>query len=225
MLSGLFGRTNRAFPPVWLGLSVPPAGGDIDGLVSAALESRVPLDVSTFPALWGGKMRGTDAILSCSSSPAFENATDHQHAIDLTQAHLIETLSCVGRDYFDFYFLRIRRAVEEFQINGALEAIEIAKQEGHIRYLGIRCDGPALATLGMWQFHDAFDALMVPRSAEDSDVYDTLSPLAIERRVGILTSIGNATPDEIRRFAEKGPVQVAVNTAEEVATALGAIRG
>lgn len=133
-------------------------------------------------------MRATDACLTCISSADYERATDSRHASDLIQAHLIETLSCVGREHLDFYFLRVRRAVEEYQIAGALEAMEMARQEGHIRFLGICCDGHPLATLGVLQFHDAFDALMTPRNHYDEEAYKTLSPLAHERRVGVLTT-------------------------------------
>lgn len=156
--------------------------------MGAALESGSPIDITSQPALWGGRMRGTEATLTCVSTHGYENATDDRHASDLIQAHLIETLSCVGRDYFDFYFLRVRQAVEEFQIAGALEAMEMARQEGHIRYLGICCDGPSLATLGLWQFHDAFEALLVPRNHYDPEPYETLAPLARKRRVGVVTS-------------------------------------
>lgn len=188
MASGLLGRTNLAFPPVWLSLSLPDRGEEISPLVEAALAADVPIDITSQPGLWGGHMRGTEAFLTTIGTAAYENASDEKHASDLLQAHFIETLSSIGREHIDIYFLRIRRAVEEYQISGALEALELARQEGHIRFIGICCDGPSLATLGMWQFHDAFDVLLVPRNHYDPEPYQTLSPLARERRVGIVTS-------------------------------------
>jgi hypothetical protein len=202
------------FPPVWLSLSVPASSSDLDGLVGAALDSGTALDVSTSPGLWGGRMRGTDAVLTCMSNTGYEEASDDRHASDLIQAHLIETLSCVGRDYWDIYFLRVRRAVEEYQIAGALEAMEMARQEGHFRFLGIACDGPSLATLGMWQFHDAFDALRVPVSDDDQEAYETLTPLARERRVGVVAF----TPTPTTRYDH--PIMIPVRSAEEVGGAL-----
>ena len=187
----LLGRTNRAFPPVWLSLSMPHAGGEgaIDALAQAARGAGVPIDVSGNPALWGGRLRGDDGLfLTAISTAGYERATDDRHAGDLMQAHLLETLSAIGRERIDVYFLRVRRAVDEFQIAGALEALEIARQDGHVRHLGLVCDGSSLATLGMWQFHDAFDLLLVPRSHHDDEAYRTLAPLARERRVGIVTS-------------------------------------
>ncbi len=170
---------------------MPHEGGEeaIDALVGAARASGVPLDLGGNSALWGGRMRGDDSLfLTALSTTGYERATDDRHAIDLVQAHLIETLSAIGREWIDVYFLRVRRAVDEAQLSGALEAMELARQEGHIRYLGIACDGPSLATLGMWQFHDAFDLLLVPRNHHDDEAYRTLAPLARQRRVGVVTS-------------------------------------
>ncbi|AIE84837.1 hypothetical protein [Fimbriimonas ginsengisoli] len=215
MPQGLFGRTNLEFPPVWLSLSVPASSSDMEGLVGAALESGVPLDVSSSPGLWGGHMRGTDAPLTCLSNTGYEEATDGRHASDLIQAHLIETLSCIGREWFDIYFLRVRRAVEEYQISGALEAMEMARQEGHIRFLGLCCEGPSLAALGMWQFHDAFEVLRVPYSLDDGEAYETLAPIARERRVGVLRF--SSLP---LSFESDDPVLVPVSTASQVNEAL-----
>lgn len=241
-MADLLGRTNRAFPPVWLSLSIPDRPDAHDDLVAAALATGHPIDITSQPALWGGRMRGTEATLSCVSSSHYENATDEPHAADLLQAHLIETLSCVGREYFDFYFLRVRHRVEEYQLSGALQAMEMARQEGHIRYLGICCDGPSLATLGVWQFHDAFDVLLVPRNHYDPEPYETLAPLAKERRVGIVTSrplnwgyglpfLATAKDDTdvhalgqavVGEFAQSHPVMVGVRSGAEVRMAVEA---
>ena len=251
MADTLLGRTNRAFPPVWLSLSMPHSGGSeaIDALVASARGANVPLDVSGNPALWGGRLRGDDSLfLTAISTNGYERANDDRHAMDLIQAHLIETLSAIGREWIDVYFLRIRRAVDEAQLSGALEAMELARQEGHIRHLGIVCDGSSLATLGMWQFHDAFDLLLVPRNHYDDEAYRTLAPLARERRVGVVTSRplnwgwglpftaleplsppgergrgeGSLAQAAIGAFAREHPVLVGVRTPEEVAMALAA---
>ncbi len=188
MASGLLGRTNRSFPSIWLSLSLPHGGQDIDSLAAAAKESQCPINVTGQPALWGAKLRGTTSPLICISSIDYQDAQDEAHACHLVQAHMIQVLSCLGREKLDFYYLRVRRAVEEFQISGALQAMELAKQEGHIEYLGICSDGPAMATLANWQFHNAFDTLLVPRSRFSQEAYQTLEPLARERRVGVVTS-------------------------------------
>jgi hypothetical protein len=187
----LLGRTNQAFPKVWLSLSAPekPTGdGWLGELASAARAADTILDVSSGPALWGSPLRGVDARLMTIGNLDLEQATDETHASDLLQAHLIETLSALGRESIELYFLRVRRALEDHQISGALLALEAAREDGHVRFLGICCDGLGPATLNVWQFHDAFDVLLVPRNHRNRAAYGTLAPMARERRVGIVTS-------------------------------------
>ncbi|RYG28682.1 hypothetical protein EON81_28085, partial [bacterium] len=127
---------------MWLALGVPSAPEETDPMLALAREEGVPLDITAQPGLWGGRMRGGEDFLTVVGPSHHERATEHAHAIDLTQAHLIETLSAIGREWIDIYWLRVRRPLEEFQIDGALEALESARQDGHVRYLGLACDGP-----------------------------------------------------------------------------------
>jgi aryl-alcohol dehydrogenase-like predicted oxidoreductase len=187
----LLGRTNLAFPEVWLSLAtplVPSSETWVQDLVLAALDAKTVIDISSNAGLWGGQMRGTDALLMSRGGLDIERAPDEKGASDLIQAHLIETLSAIGRESIDFYFLRVRRGLEEFQINGALEALSSAKAEGHIRFLGLSCEGPPLAVLGVWQFRDAFEVLLL--SEEDTGDQGLVS-LARERRVGVVVASGN----------------------------------
>lgn len=117
-----------------------------------------------------------------------EVATDERHASHLLQAQLIQVLSCLGRPQIDFFCFKVRKGLEEFQINGALSALEEARQDGLVKWIGLSSEGPALAALGTWQFHDAFDVVLVSRSHFDQTDYATLAPLAIERRVGVVTT-------------------------------------
>lgn len=169
----------------------PRPGADVSGenpqqalrdLLQYTVAARLPIDVSLQPALIGGQIRSVDYVSISRSRTDYTVATDHNHAVTLVQAHLIETLSAIGREKIDFYFLRVQRAAEEFQISGVLEALEMARQEGHIGFVGLACDGPSLATLNLWQFHDAFDVVLIP----DAISFDTLAPLAVERRVGVV---------------------------------------
>lgn len=213
MSSQFLGRTNRAFPPVWLSLGLAPGPAEIDwtpALVKEALAARTVLDISVNPGLWGGQMRGTDALLMARGNSDIENATDSRHAFDLTQAHLLQTLSAIGREQIDFYFLKIRRVLEEYQIEGALEALASAREEGHIAHLGIDAEGPGLAVLGVWQFHDAFEVAILPNPSERPQDFSMLASLGAERRVG-LVSLGAphqmaqavltpcSTPDQISK--------------------------
>lgn len=200
---------------MWLALGVPSAPDETDALLEIARGAAVPLDITAAPGLWGGRMRGSEDFFSIVGTSHYENATEHAHAIDLTQAHLIETLSAIGRDWIDIYWLRVRRPLEEFQIDGALEALGSARQDGHIRYLGLACDGPGLSALSVWQFHDAFELLLLPRSSED-EAFSTLSSQAIDRRVGVVSRVASA--GEVR----ERPVLVPVRNAGEAKAALEA---
>ncbi len=236
MPSAIFGRTNVAFPPVWLSLSAPhtPYDGWLEELAEAALEGNCPIDVSGQPGLWGGALRGREATLMTIGDGGISKATDDAHAGNLLMAHLIESLSAVGRETLDFYFLRIRGRLQEYQISGALAALEIARQEGHIRFLGLCCDGSSFATLASWQLHDAFEALLVQRNHYDDSAFKQLKEIAFERRVGIVTSRplnwGYGIPftalpgmpaepglegDVIASLAQEHPVLVGVRTPEE----------
>lgn len=141
------------------------------------------IDFSAAPAFWGSFVRGSeDAILMARGGLDIANAPDEKGAFDLIQAHLIESLSAIGRERLDFYFLQVRTPLEEFQISGALEALEGARQEGHVQYLGLASAGAPMTTQSVWQFHDAFEVLLLqqPDSA--------LEAMAKDRRVGIVTT-------------------------------------
>jgi hypothetical protein len=157
-------------------------------MIAAVLSSGAPVELSSQPSLWGQHFRGKEPVMSVQGTPEYERASDEGHAADLVSAHIIQTLSSLGRETIDFYALPVRRVVEEYQFNGALQSLELAKQEGHIRHIALTSDGPGLATLGMWQFHDAFEVLFVPRNHYDHSAYDTLMPVARERRVGVVTT-------------------------------------
>ncbi len=166
---------------MWLRLCAPSSPADFAELAEAALDTGAPLDITGSPGLWGGYLRGVDRVLSYVSASGFERATDSKHAADLVDADLIATLSCLGRDCVDFYFLPIRGPFKESRLDGALEALEAARQEGHIRYPGIACMSTAADTMAAWRFRDAFDVLLTP----DKEVAE-LTPLARERRVGLI---------------------------------------
>lgn len=191
MSTAVFGRTNRTFPPVWLSLRLPrePDPESIDRLAAVAVEAArndVPLDVTSQPALWGSHLRGKDATLVAVGRSDLEASTEEAHAADLVQAHILEVLCSLTRESIDFYALRVRKALEEFQVSGALMAMESARQEGHIRHLALWVDGPPLAARGLWQFHDAFEVVFAPVSHLDRSSETTLGPLARERRVGLV---------------------------------------
>ncbi len=212
------GRTNATFPPVWLSPQEPVDAkpGWVQELMEACLASRTVIDVSRRTALFGGSLRGEKGTLMVCGGRDCGGAVDSNAASHMIHAHLVSTLSSIGRDQIDFYFLDYRSAWEEHQINGALEAMETAKQDGLIGFLGLYASGSELAALGMWQFHDGFDVILIPGPAPQSSAYETLAPLARDRRVGVVTLEEPGAPGaaDVRRL-------VRVTTAEEVRFACG----
>ncbi len=188
-------------------------------MVAAAIETDLVLDISAGPAILGGSMRATDRTLMQVGGKDLERAVDEKHASDLVQAHLIETLSSIGRETIDFYYLLVRSPLEEFQINGALEALEMARQEGHVRFLGLEARGSALGALGLWQFHDAFETVCFATSPEDRSFEETLVPMARTRRAGVVARV---SPGEVGRASADGCALVRVESAEEVKRYAGA---
>jgi hypothetical protein len=186
---GLLGRTNRTFPPVWLSLAAP-RGVDPQTLVEAALRANTVLDVTTSPALWSKYIDGARPLLLVRAGDELETATGRGHALDLTQARIIQTLSSVGRPQLDFLCLEIKRNVEGYAVEGALQALEEARQDGHIKYVGLSCAGPAIATLNAWQPHDAFDILITPPQHLES-----LQAVAGARRAGVVLRTQQPSPD------------------------------
>jgi len=218
LLMDFLGRTNASFPPVWLSPQEPVDAkpGWVQGLMEVALEANTVIDVSRRTALFGGSLRGKEYTLMVCGGRDCGGAVDSNAASHMIHAHLVSTLSSIGRDQIDFYFLDYRSAWEEHQINGALEAMETAKQDGLISFLGLYASGSELAALGMWQFHDGFDVILVPGPAPVSEAFETLSPLARERRVGLVTleEPGAAGTEGVTRL-------VRVTTADEVRQACG----
>jgi hypothetical protein len=201
-LSEVFGRTNEALPDVWLRLVAPslPTDGWIGDLVSAAVATGAPLDVTAAPVLWGPALRREGLFLVAFGTHEPEHATDSDHACDLVSAHLVQVLSALGRPSLDLYFLTVRRAWEEHQTDGALRALESARADGLVRHVGLSVAGSPLAALGLWQFRDAFEAVYAP----DAEAERVVRPLAESRRVGVLTPYGSprlvpvSTPGEVR---------------------------
>ncbi|HRJ26485.1 MAG TPA: hypothetical protein PLO61_03110 [Fimbriimonadaceae bacterium] len=242
-MTEVLGRTNQAFPRLWWALRVPhvPQEGWRDQLVGAALETGAPIDISTSPGLWGGALRGREASILARIGSTLDSAQDSDHAANLIQAEILQTLCAVGREQIDFLVLRVKRRREEFQIEGALQALEMAKQDGHARFLGLSAEGSGLGVLSTWQFHDAFEILMVPRNPIHSEPYQTLQPVARERRVGVVTTqpfhwggdvpipeflpAGSDVPGAwLAHLAQDHPVLLGVRTPNEIAAAKEALK-
>jgi hypothetical protein len=209
--TGLFGRTNRAFPPIWLSLAAPNESEEIAPLVAAAVQSNTVVDISAHPGLFGGFMRGSSSLLMSGGGHDLVHAPDEDGAANLIHAHLIETLCSIGREWIDFYFLRLRAPLEEFQLAGAIRALDWAREEGHVKFVGLGAEADPVVVLGAWQFHDAFEAVLLP-SADSA--YQGLQAMALKRRVGIVIR------QQIRRADSGQTSLVTVRSKKEAVAAL-----
>lgn len=178
----ILGRTNEEFASVWYR---PVAAGHPEELAQAlcgiATHEVQVIDVSSQPALWGGLLRRYSGRFLARSAVDFERATSEKHAMDLLEAHLIETLSSIGRPCIDFYGVRCRERIAESTLAGVLQSLELARQDGMVGFTGlvVENDEPARA---MWRSHDAFDFVLLKRDS-------TLDLMARERRVGIVRDV------------------------------------
>jgi len=182
--SGVFGRTNQVFPATWLRLiAAGRENADIAELAKAAQQAKTVIDISSNAALWGGFLRATTAPIMAVGPFDLSRAAGEQSAHDLVLAHLIETLSAVGRESIDFYFLRVDAPLRENQISGALIALEEARQESNVKFVGMAAyDSMSAQTL--FHFHDAFEAILLSKPSEQS----ALRLMAKERRVAIVSA-------------------------------------
>ena len=231
MTRDVFGRTNERVPRLWFGLMT--GGGDPSALVEEVCSEPAVVDVSGNAGMFGHLLHGKDVQIATFGGWEIAQCVDAASAANMVGAHLVETLSSLGRESIDYYFLRVRGALTEDQINGALNVLDEAKTDGVIRFLGLYVDGPLQTVMGMWRFHDAFEAVMVPRHPL-SDAYGGVKDFALEKRVGVATSHpfnwGKGVPffelpglsfeqegaEGLAFYASDGPVLVGVRSAEEV---------
>ncbi|MBX3095467.1 MAG: hypothetical protein KF812_01260 [Fimbriimonadaceae bacterium] len=204
----MLGRTNKEFPEVWLSL-IWNGKEPGESLVDRALESGSPIEVSASPALWGGHGAGKATIVLATGGLELANNTEPSRAPDLIGARLIEVLSGLGRPCLDIFVFQYRTALEESVLDGVFTALESARSEGLVQFVALEPVGPVLASRAMWQFRDAFELLVLP----DSPAYESLIPLAEQRRVGV-----------VKRGSAGNPRLMRVSTSSEIQDALGVFR-
>lgn len=220
MNSVLLGRTNRYVFPIWArghltgeGSAEERAARLMEALLASPLET---LDISPAPALWGRFLREWETPLKIAITTPTNlllQAPDARIATNLVQSHIIETLCAMGRAHIDYYFLSLHEIPSEMQLSGALEALELARQEGQIGAVGLAAYGKPLSILGLWRMHDAFEVVLLPEG--DAKRLQTLLPEAHARRAGVVLQV------EGSRMPEKGQVVLArVETAIALASAL-----
>jgi hypothetical protein len=117
-----------------------------------------------------------------------ENATDSTHAADLMQAEILQQVCSLQRGRVDIFAFRLRRALEEFQLGGALDALQMARDDGLVTYVVLVPEAPDLTVLSQWQFNDAFEGVLFPAGYAESD-RTALTVMAKERRAGVVDEV------------------------------------
>lgn len=186
----LLGRTNRMVYPIWArghltgeGSAEERAAQLMHALVQSPIET---IDITPAVGLWGHFLREVPNRLQVAvvSQPELIcSAADARIAANLVQSHLVEVFCAIGRTHVDYYFLGIRETPNETQLSGALEALEVARQEGQIGAVGLAVLGNPLHALPLWRLHDAFEVVLLP---DDSIALQTLLPEAHYRRAGVV---------------------------------------
>ena len=211
MESSVTGRHDKLLPATWLRLIAPGhENADLAALVRAAIAAETVIDISSNAALWGGYLRATCATLMTVGPLDLATSVDEQQVHDLVLAHLIETLSAIGREYIDFYFLWVDRPLKEFQISGALIALQEAKEEGNIRIVGIAAHD-ILASQTILHFHQGFESLLLPKE----ETSGALRALARGRNMAIVTRSQNPS-----RAPQDEAVLIPVSSANDVEAAV-----
>lgn len=182
-----FGRTNKVFPTIWPKLLQPADLSEAEKMAELAVKWQAPVEVSSSQVMWGHYLRGADVPFIGLIGREVSKTSDAPAASRVLQASLLALLSALGRDCLEFCFLPVKTALEEHQITGALDAMEEAREEGLIKFFGLQVLGSPWAAQSVWQFHDAFEAVMIPQTPS-GESESSLRPMADSRRVGVVMS-------------------------------------
>ncbi|MGE0002754.1 MAG: hypothetical protein AB7F50_01765 [Fimbriimonadaceae bacterium] len=180
------GRTAQELPREWLGLRP----GD------KVVEGR-PFWVEGSPARWQGALR--DSWIAARLGEWLELCGDEESAHRTLTADLVALLSGFGKGKIDLAVLSPRRALEPFQLEGAVRALEDARTEGLVGATGLASAGGSLSVLANWRFADAFDAV-----AFQGGIPEEARAVASERRSSLVV-IEDGEADFLVRFARSGP--------------------
>lgn len=161
------------------------------------------IDISGFMASAGEALRRSTSRWLVSLDLSLERLLVPSQAADFTQAALLEALCSCGRPPLEMVAIRSSGVWRDDVIDAALATILEAKEEGLVNLIAIECVGNPLATVANWQFHDAFDLLIV-----GADLDATSLITLAERR---------HTPVALRGLRLQGRFGImSVSTAEQV---------
>ncbi|MBX3115321.1 MAG: hypothetical protein KF836_12215 [Fimbriimonadaceae bacterium] len=136
--------------------------------------------------LWAAELRDAKCDWVVCGGAKVGNAHNQEQAMNHMTGEIIAAVAGSPDGVVSIYFLSVARAWEEHQINGALAALQSAKEEGLIGSIGLHVAGSALGVASLWRFHDAFDVVLVPHNPRTEKDYQGVVATASDRRVGVV---------------------------------------
>lgn len=148
--------------------------------------SDSPLDLSSEPGFWGGRLRGFGGTLVGRAPLDYAVASDADAAREQVLAALVAYLSCVGRESLDAYMLPMTASVGPSQLDGALAALAHAQTEGIVAHTGLWALSPERAACAIL---DGIDLLLV----NDAVSLEAWKPVTEERGVGVVLDLSDGS--------------------------------
>ncbi|MFM9873132.1 MAG: hypothetical protein ACKVQS_06665 [Fimbriimonadaceae bacterium] len=182
-MAEVLGRTNRVWADEWWRLI---GFRDLEHLGSALRENSRPVLADGSPSIWANELRGAGCDWLVTNSGGCEFGRSEEDAAGKMMGEIVQAVSCSPDGNVAIWFLTVAKPWEEYQINGALAALDSAREEGLVRHLGLHVAEGAMAVASLWRFHDAFDVVL----CRPGDELDGVVATARERRVGVVQDGG-----------------------------------
>ncbi|MBS1709590.1 MAG: hypothetical protein JSS65_12830 [Armatimonadetes bacterium] len=187
-MSGVLGRTNWAAPPVWYRV-------EAEGLAATeALIDALPIGsvVAIDGPVVGHACRDRELTRLFDLGFDYESAMNSNHAVDLVSARLMQAMALAGAPLAHLVVLPVREGRWGGQVEGALRALEGARQDGVVEHIGLRVAGPWHVVEPVWARHDAFEFVLTPAA-----MLEDVAPFALARRVGVVVE-GDTIGGQVR---------------------------
>lgn len=136
--------------------------------------------------LWAAELRDAKCDWVVCGGEKISNTQNQEQAMYHMTGEIISAVAGSPDRFVSIYFLSVARAWEEHQINGALAALQSAKEEGLIGSICLHVAGSALGVASLWRFYNAFDVVLVRRNPGTEQDYLRIAMTALDRRVGVV---------------------------------------
>lgn len=149
------------FPIRWVRPVVSSAGSDLG---RALLDSECLVDISAAPAVWGPYLRPTPERVMIRVGSMLSQAGDAEHAQTLVEADIFEGLCSVGAPRVGLVGFVVASTLSEAQIEGAIQALTSARDDGVCLALALVALDEAAATR-LWMLRNVFEFVLVAETS------------------------------------------------------------